>query len=629
MKSIVEKFTETQDIASYLSSRLDEGFISDVFASLKEKLAWAKEKFKQAWTYFKSVVAKFGTYVLPLDDEGNPMPAISPLTMDFAYSEGKINKDTTCVIGSVVSSRITGNKANFDDARKLYGPGDSRSYWSSIYNESKINNDSNLINEVKLHTEDPQAKYNIIVDNKELKKLIMMRVNNPFLPKLLVMGAPGIGKTAVLDAVVDSLKRTNATKYGDYRVITKVLSNETPDNFFLPDYVNIEMEDGVIQKKATDIPKTWLPVYKPTGDPKTDAILDQACGHGLLFIDELSRATPQVLNVMLPLINEGRLNEYKVGSGWTTIVASNRAEDDPSGQSNIGNALANRFAIVYYEPTVNTWREWADKQGFISPLLLQWLSLPETENMSGGKFYYWDANENELANAETKIMCTPRSWTNAMRELAVYSNTGKLEGFSLFDIPEDTIKSTLNRYVPAAAIDTFWSFLSLIGKVGKLDKIVDDIWSKGATPKIDKKTIMQVALPLSQMIISSHADMLPTEEEFTNLATWIARDGNDQLASYILNNFKNVFISELVEAGKDKAVENIFKVGENIKTNPEFQKGNASYDLWDGVMKPFLNRWKLSSLEEVPNYYPGILIMMDKFGDLMLKYKIDDKLGLD
>ena len=27
--------------------------------------------------------------------------------------------------------------------------------------------------------------------------------------------------------------------------------------------------------KATDVPKTWLPVYKPTGDKELDAVLDE------------------------------------------------------------------------------------------------------------------------------------------------------------------------------------------------------------------------------------------------------------------------------------------------------------------------------------------------------------------
>lgn len=640
MKSIIEKFTETQDIASYLSSRLDEGFFSKAretaddikraFNNIRDKFNWVKEKFRNAWIYGKNVVVKFKNYFLAVDDDGNIIPAITPLTMDDAYVEGLIDKATTCVLGSMASSKITGNKADWDDARALYGSGDSRSYWSSIYNESKIDNDSNLVNEVKLHTEDPQAKYNIIVDNKRLRDTIIRHIENPKLAKLLIMGAPGIGKTAILDAVADALRKVNPSKYGDFKVVTKVLSNETPDNFFLPDYAEIKIDGEVVDRKATDVPKTWLPVYKPTGDPKKDSILDQACGHGMLFVDELSRATPQVLNVILPLINEGRLNEYKMGSGWTVVAASNRAEDEMSGQSNIGNALANRFSIVYYEPTVNTWMEWAKTQGFISPLLLQWLSLPESEQMSGGKFYYWDPNESDAqAGADSKIMCTPRSWTNAMRELAVFANTADMEGFKLLDIPFEDIGFIFNQYIPSAAIDTFFSFLSVIKSIGNVEKVAESIWKTGKAPKINQKTLMQVSLPLAQLIITSHGHSLPTEEEFTNLANWVASEGTDQLATYILDNFKNVFVGTLVEQGKTKAVDNVFLVGYNIKNNPEFQKGTASYDLWEGVMKPFLDTWKLSSLDEVPNYYPGIEIMANKFGKIMAEYKIDDKMGLD
>ena len=84
-------------------------------------------------------------------------------------------------------------------------------------------------------------------------------------------------------------------------------------------------------------------------------------------------------------------------------------DDEAAGQSELGNALVNRFSQVYYEPTVYTWRKWADKQRFISPLLLQWLSMPESENMSGGKFFYYAPNEEIDDENVTNIMCTPLS----------------------------------------------------------------------------------------------------------------------------------------------------------------------------------------------------------------------------
>ena len=452
MNDIRESFYDVKTLSEALwESQLDEG--------MKEIFATIKSKFKAAFEYLKGIVVKAGSYFLTVDKDGNIQPCISPLTAGQAYVDKLINPNNTLVVLDRAGARITGLKTKYDDAKGLYGNGDSREYWRRALKECQDLKDINSvneekINEVKLQNQDPQAKYNVIVDNDMLKKRIKMALKNKQLARLMIWGAPGIGKTAILMNVLDEMKKD----FPDYRLIVKTLSNETPDNFTLPKYV--VDEEG--QDKATDVPKTWLPVYKPTGNPKMDMELDEKCGKGMLFVDELSRATPQVLNVILPLINEGIFNGYHLGSGWTIIAASNRAEDEMSGQAEIGNALANRFAQVYYEPTVKTWRKWADQQNFISPLLLQWLDMPASENMSGANFYYMDPNEDSNRLTDTTLMCTPRAWTNAIRELACYSEPGTLEGFTIFDIDKDILAMTLNQYIPSDAVDSFLAFLHVI-----------------------------------------------------------------------------------------------------------------------------------------------------------------------
>lgn len=607
MKNIKECFTNTMSI--HEQSQINEG--------LKDILKVVKSKFKSVFEYLKGVVAKFGVYFLPVDAEGNTMNAISPLTAGQAYKDGYINTSNTCVVLDKIGSKIVGLKTKYDNAKELYGTGNSIAYWRRGLKECEdlkyINSNNEKINEVKLQNEDPQAKYNIIVDNNMLKARIKMALKNKKLARLMVWGAPGIGKTAVLMNVLEEMK----ADFPDYQLIVKTLSNETPDNFTLPTYV--ETEGG---KKADDVPKTWLPVYKPSGDSKKDEMLDEACGRGLLFIDELSRATPQVLNVILPLINEGIFNGYKLGSGWTIVCASNRAEDEMSGQSDIGNALANRFAQVYYEPTVKTWREWADKQNFISPLLLQWLSMPESENMSGGKFYYMDPNEDMDSAAATKLMCTPRSWTNAMRELACYSETGTLEGFTIFDIPREILAMTLNQYVPSDAIDSFLAFLEVIKGIGNFDAAVHDVWNNGGKNfKINKKDLNKITLPVAQLVCASHADKLPTEKEFENLAKWLVSQNSDQLTSYVLDVFKNIFLSSVDEQLRD----GFFTIGNKLKKNPK----DNMLSVYRNVYAPVTSAWKIE-FEEIPDYMVGLRLISAKYKDAFKSAIVDghkDALG--
>lgn len=603
MKNIQESLENVRGISEYIKTdaQINEG--------LKDWLKAVKDKFKKAWQYLKGIVVKLGTYFLPVDSEGNILPAISPLTAGSAYNDGLINTNSTCVVLDKNGAKITGCHTKYEDALKLYGSGDSRQYWLKGLKECQeirnINSESENINEVKLQNSDPEAKYNIIVDDDKLKTRIKMALKNKKLARLMVWGAPGIGKSAVLMNVLEEMK----SDFPDYTLITKTLSNETPDNFTLPTYV--ETEGG---RKADDVPKTWLPVYKPTGDASKDAVLDENCGKGLLFIDELSRATPQVLNVILPLVNEGLFNGYKLGSGWTIVVASNRAEDEMSGQSNIGNALSNRFAQVYYEPTVNSWRKWADKQGFISPLLLQWLSLPESENMSGAKYYYMDPNEDLDSGDPTKLMCTPRAWTNAMRELALYSHTGSLEGFTIFDIDRDILAFTLNQYVPAQAIDSFIAFLDVIQKIGDFDRAVEAVWKNdGKGFSIAKKDLNKVTLPVAQLVCTSHNKELPTEKEFVSLANWLVSCDSDQLASYVLDIFKSTFINtknvQLSTANTDA----FFIAKLRIEKLKAAGKNNEA-KLVENMYKQVCDNWGIS-INEIPNYYPGLQIITKKYGE--------------
>lgn len=602
MRDIKESLNEIQSITPYLKGeRMDEG--------LKEIFNAVKAKFTQAFLYLKGVVAKIGTYFLPVDSEGNTLPAISPLTAGQAYVDGHINASNTLVVMDKEGAKITGCKTKFKDALKLKGTGNSLKYWVEI-NEAEQNpevatileeyiNNFNSVNEVQLRALDPQAEYSRITDSDELKEEIKIHLTNKHLGRLMIWGAPGIGKTAILDKALEEL----GTDFKDYRLIYKTLSSDTPDNFSLPAYVEVNGE-----KRATDIPKTWLPVYKPTNNPAEDKKLSEQCGNGLLFIDELSRATPQVLSVILPLINEGKFGDgYRLGSGWTIVCASNRAEDETAGQTTIGNALNNRFTHLFFEPTVKSWRKWADKQNFISPLLLQWLDMGDNEKFSGGKFYYMDPNQENPDDEPTVLMCTPRAWTEAMQKLAVYSHTGSLEGFTIFDIPNSIIKRTLNGRVPKCAVDAFMSFLEVIGKIGDFDRAVYEVWKNdGKGLNIDKKNLNMITLPLAQLICSSHADALPTKKEWESLCNYLISANSDQLASYVLDVYGNVFFQGINKEFWGQ----IFTMAERIR---RVNGDESKLKVFKRMADPLCKRWNIT-FEDIPDYYDGLSNLIKKYG---------------
>ena len=196
MKDIKESFVDTRPISEYLGRERDHA----VDEGLKDVFNAVKSKFKKAWQYLKDIVVKIGSYILPVDEQGDIIPAISPLTAGQAYTDGLINRGSTFVHMDNEGARITGCKNKFRDALKLYGAfakGNSLKYYASIKESIDSNNQDNIVNEVRLQNQDPEAKYNVIVDNTKLKKRIKMAIMNKNLARLMIWGAPGIGKTAI------------------------------------------------------------------------------------------------------------------------------------------------------------------------------------------------------------------------------------------------------------------------------------------------------------------------------------------------------------------------------------------------------------------------------------------------
>lgn len=581
---------------------VNEG-LRDIFNSLKKKVS-------QVVSFLKTVVVKAKNYWLAVwdgsADSENPeyLQSITPFTTAQAYVDNTINRSKTVVVASPVVAKATGCKTSAKDAFKIYGSGNSLDYWKRSFKEAEDLGFLRPINEVKMHAEDPSAKYNT-VDNDELIEDITITLKNPQLNRLLIYGAPGIGKTAILNQILKGFN-AGAKASDQWQLIVKTLSNETPENFMLPKYIEVNGET-----RAEDIPKTWLPVYKPTGDPAKDKAASDACGKGLLFIDELSRATPQVLNVMLPLINEGKINEWVIGDGWRIICASNRMEDEAYGQTDLGAALSNRFRIVYYEPTAKTWAKWASKQNYISPLLLDWLQMGETETHAGGKYFYYDPNEENPDDSPSKLMCTPRSWDNAMKALAVYANTGDKEGWSILDIPVRLLQRVLGQSIPPQAVDSFMAFLGVIRSVGSMDEFAASVWG-GKKPKVkDQNVYNMIPFQICQILITSRKDTLPTEKEMVNLFKWLVSINNPALAGYMIDMIKNVYASTL---GNNEELKNhIFTlqseatelINSGTKVNRDY------YDRLTGAMSPFLEAWGLKKLEDMPNWHPALKVFFD------------------
>jgi len=95
---------------------------------------------------------------------------------------------------------------------------------------------------------------------------------------------------------------------------------------------------------------------------------------GILFLDELNRATKDVLQAVFELCLDRRLDGTPLPEGWRVVAAINA--DDEYDVVELDPALADRWFHIDFEPTAEEWLTWA-KDNDIIPEIRQFISRNE------------------------------------------------------------------------------------------------------------------------------------------------------------------------------------------------------------------------------------------------------------
>ena len=474
----------------------------------------------------QGIFKKVGNYFVALFQD-KIIPAIVPANIGIAFKEGKLPKGVQFV-PSQTDIRLAPSLTNLkrssilervqrgylEDAKKNKARRKLAKYWTNpelLYNtiqltEAKV--------ELPYPTEGKKAKV-IDVNREFLVKMINLAYRDTSLTPILIWGAPGIGKTTITKAVVQSLGP-------GHRCIDVQTSKMTPDDWTLPAIRKGKTipgigkmtgaigysEEGTI--RSVDIPKNWLPVYLPTEndpefegiDEEEDARRNDIANHGeggIIFLDELSRAAAEVQNTCLKLAHEKIVGDYKLGSKWAIVAATNRESDDPAGgQTQIGSALLDRFQNYNFVPTVDEWLEWAAEEK-IDPRIRIFVEFNRDH------YYYFDADD--IVNT------TPRSWEALSHILAATQKYGDLT-FNRSDI-NNIMKGNLS----SKTVAELTSFLALIENFPP-ESILMVLNNPAKAPKLTKKGAQGVdvvqAKALIAAVCSQSRDMKLTAQQVEN-----------------------------------------------------------------------------------------------------------------
>jgi hypothetical protein len=235
---------------------------------------------------------------------------------------------------------------------------------------------------------------------------------------VMLWGPPGVGKSQIIAGIA----RAHGVRLVDIR-----LSQMEPTDL-----------RGVPFRKG-DLVEWSVP-----------ALLPDAARHGergILFLDEITSASPTVTAAAYQLILDRRLGDYRVPPGWVIFAAGNRHGD--RGLTYVMPApLANRFTHYEIEANLDDWVSWAHACA-IDPRVIAFLRFrPDL-------LFDFNPAENPVA------FPSPRSWEYVHRALVKFG-----------DAPE-LLPAALRACVgPAAAVE-FKAYADNIGRLPDIDAIVE------------------------------------------------------------------------------------------------------------------------------------------------------------
>lgn len=170
---------------------------------------------------------------------------------------------------------------------------------------------------------------NISISIDELKRLLTAM---PTDQNIMLTGRHGIGKSEIL---------THFYAERGMKVVTLFLGqmSDPGDLIGLP---NKNEQTG----KTDFMPPYWFPM---DGEPI------------VLFLDELNRARPEVLQTVMDLVLNRKLAGRQLPKGSVIISAVN--EGDEYQLTDLDPALVSRFNIYQFRPTTAEWLLWAQENG--------------------------------------------------------------------------------------------------------------------------------------------------------------------------------------------------------------------------------------------------------------------------
>lgn len=212
---------------------------------------------------------------------------------------------------------------------------------------------------------------------------------------LLLIGAPGIGKTQIMEQV--------AQECGIGLVAYTITHHTRQSAIGLPFIVEKEFHGQKMSVTEYTMSEIVASVY--------EKMEQTGWQEGILFLDEINCVSETLAPAMLQFLQCKSFGNHKIPKGWIIAAAGNPPEYNKSVRE-FDIVTLDRVKKIEVEPDFTAWKAYAYTVG-IHPAVISYL------NVRPQNFYRMETT------VDGKSFATPRGWEDLSRLLTVYEKLGK------------------------------------------------------------------------------------------------------------------------------------------------------------------------------------------------------------
>jgi hypothetical protein len=368
---------------------------------------------------------------------------------------------------------------------------------------------------------------------------------------VFMVGAPGIGKTAIVSQIADEM---------GLLCVSYAMTHHTRQSAIGLPFIRHQIYQGQeFDVSVYTLSEIIASVY--------EAMEKSGKREGILFLDEINCVSETLAPSMLQFLQYKTFGNHKLPEGWIIVTAGNPQEFNRSART-FDIATLDRLKVLEVQPDYNAWKAYAD-QYHIHRAVLSFLDVRNE--------YFFHVE----TTVDGKSYVTPRGWEDLSQAMTLYEEKG-------YPVDETLIAQYLHNDRITADFASYYALYAKYREDYHIQEILDDHTPAGIGERM-RKAQWDERMSVTEMLVEAVSAKIRQEQETENGLRTLRDPLRDLKEQKDLSKAIQAYGDSLAEEAKEREAGGAWSIVEkkNLQYRRKFVRQIEGAESYGDVQKAY------------------------------------------